>query len=208
MARKIIPSAPLSDIRDNNNYTRGVCRAEALTVDLAPTVEGWNQRLDGLEAEEKGIAEAQSDVDARGYIANWRLDQATMRLGREVLVAVDGDRSAARMKQFFGERSPSDFCALPRTDQARAIRAWRAEIQDPLLDKWWPELEQHTKALECALTDADALSARRARFRLAREEHATWLTSQRDALERQIAERGEAAGEDREWPSTFFRRGG
>jgi len=204
MARTLDADTTFDDHEDEVIFTRSALKADPDAADLLARTDAWMSRVDEARATGRTARVAEGEASALRTVANGRLDDTGRGLGRELGVAVGGDKQSSRWKRVFGG-PVADFVAQALGAQIRAMQAWLTISGDAVIEKYRAELERWTAAGDAALTATANGAQVRGNAMVAREQLAEDLTRERDGLQAALTERAGERGLGRDWPSRFFR---
>jgi hypothetical protein len=166
--------------------------------------------VDDARAAERKARIAVAEADAQRTVANSRLDQACVRFGDDLFIAVGKDKASSRWTKFFSS-AVSRFVRQALPKQVQSVKGWLEAGSDPVLQTHKKDLSKWSDAADAALTKTRGTAVARGDAWEKREEMADSLTRERDGLHEALAACARDKGLPRTWPDTFFRverRGG
>jgi len=204
MARKLVSDTTFDDHEDEVIFTRSAVKADPDAADLLTRTDAWMARVEVGRAADRAARVAEGEAGAARIIANGRLDDTGRALGRQLGVAVNGDRQSARWTRIFGG-PVGDFIAQALATQIAAMRAWLTISGDTVIDEFRPELERWTAAGDAAITATASGAQVRGAALVGREQLGEDMTRERDGLQAALTARAAERNLPRDWPARFFR---
>lgn len=204
MPRKIPDDITFDDAEHEVIFTRAALAADPDAEGFLSMTDGWMPIIDEVRTAERKARIAVAEADAQRTVANSRFDQACVRFGDELFIAVGKDKTSPRWTKFFPS-AVSRFVRQALPKQVQSVKGWLEAGTDPVLQTHKPELSKWSTAADAALTKTRATAVARGDAWEKREEMADSLTRERDGLHEALAAHARDKGLPRTWPDTFFR---
>ncbi len=203
MARKLSAEMTYDTLEDEALHTRAALLADPDASDLVMMTDTWIPKIDACRALDRAARVATAEATALRQVSNGRLDTLCTTFGDSLYLAVGKDRTAARWTQFF-KLPINRFVRQAFPTQVSLVRGWLA-MEDALLATHRAGLDTWSSKGQEALTRTAASAAPIGAARLAREQLAEELTSERDGLRDALSVRARERNLPRSWPTVFFR---
>src|SRR5690349_20889922 len=101
MPRKIPSDITFDDGEDEVLFTRGAVKADQDAADLLGETDDWLGLIDEARAADRAARATIAETDAQRIVANARLDDACVRFGDDLFLAVGKDRGSSWWLMFF-----------------------------------------------------------------------------------------------------------
>ncbi len=204
MPRAIDSKDTYDNLRFEIDFTEGRLEDEPHTKELVATIVPWRDRVAAAEAKARAFQTAESKLAAARLGANVALDKAAVDFSDDLLREVGKDKAHALWRGHFRDQSVSAFIRGPFDNQVRTVRAWLTESTATSTATHRTPLETATQRAEAVLAREASHAVERGELWHDRQQLATWLTDQRDALHDQLSLLARTHNLGRDFADGFF----